>query len=441
MTDDPAHAPAKTTRRSALSRAHAGWLLCASLTGWGCHNPQVSGPLDQRAYVWQRQGPPAVVEAVKGSGRFSRLLFLAAEIDPNSPGRPQFLLETFDYVRQSPREIGLCIRIRELHGRFAGQPDALNAVLGTLRELEARARSSGVVVQEWQLDYDAPESGLEDYAALVRAARDVVSPLTITALPTWLNRGEAFSRLVGAADGYVLQLHGWDLAAQRPEAMRVLDFSRLERWIDQAASCGSPFHVSLPTYSYLAALDAAGKAIGLAAEAGLSARSAGAPLRLVGSDAAGLAGRVEAWTKRRPPQLAGIIWFRLPVRGDRLNWAPETLRAVAEGRVPRAELRATAEARGPGLFDLQITNSGESTESLPRRLLVELDLGELLAVDAIHGYVLQQMKDGSIAFDRTTAAPELLWPGDAIAVGWVRTTVGAPPTLRLAPIAPDEKPR
>jgi predicted RNA-binding protein with RPS1 domain len=212
-------------------------LLGASLTGWGCHDPHISGPLDQRAYVWQRQGTPTVLEAVKGSGRFSRLLFLAAEIDPNSPGRPEFLLETFDYVRQSPREIGLCIRIRELHGRFAIQPDALNAVLATLRELQNRARTSGIEVSEWQLDYDAPESGLEDYAALVRAARAVASPLTITALPTWLKRTEAFAELVAAADGYVLQLHGWDLEASRPEAMRVLDQSRLERWVDE----GDPF--------------------------------------------------------------------------------------------------------------------------------------------------------------------------------------------------------
>lgn len=439
MADDPAHAPAKTSRRRAFSRAHAGWLLGASLTGWGCHDPHISGPLDQRAYVWQRQGTPTVLEAVKGSGRFSRLLFLAAEIDPNSPGRPEFLLETFDYVRQSPREIGLCIRIRELHGRFAIQPDALNAVLATLRELQNRARTSGIEVSEWQLDYDAPESGLEDYAALVRAARAVASPLTITALPTWLKRTEAFAELVAAADGYVLQLHGWDLEASRPEAMRVLDQSRLERWVDEAASFGSPFHVALPTYSYLAALDSTGKAVGLEAEAELSARFAAAPQHLVGSEAAGLAGQVGAWTGRRPPQLAGIVWFRLPVRSDRLNWAPETLQAVVEGRVPRAELRGLAEAREPGLFDLQITNGGESTEPLPRRLLVELAPGQILAADAIHGYVLQPMQDGSIALDRTTASPELLWPGDAIVVGWVRTTAGAPPTLLLAPMALDGK--
>lgn len=395
--------------------------------------------MDQRAYVWQRQGTPALLEAVRNSGRFSRLLFLAAEIDPNSPGRPGFLLENFEHVRQSPREIGLCLRIRELHGRFAGQPDALNAVLETLRELRDRARMSGIAVSEWQLDYDAPESGLEDYAALVRAARAVVSPLTLTALPTWLKRKEAFSELVGAGDGFVLQLHGWDSEASGPDAMRVLDFRRLERWVDQAASHGLQFHVALPTYSYLAALDSTGKAIGLSAEAGPSARSAAAPQRLVGSEASGIAGHVGAWAGRRPPLLAGIVWFRLPVRGDRLNWAPETLLAVVEGRVPRAELRAAAEAREPGLFDLQITNAGESTELLPRRLRVELAPGRILAADAIHGYVLQQMQDGSIALDRTTASPELLWPGDAIVVGWVRTTAGAPPTLRLAPIALDGK--
>lgn len=439
MADDPAHAPAKTARRGSRSLARLGWLLGVAWTGWSCHDPFVSGPLDQRAYVWQRQGNSAVVEAVRTSGRFSRLLFLAAEIDPNSPEGPHFLLENLDYVRQSPREIGLCIRIRELHGRFADLPDALNAVLGTLSELQDRARSSGIVVREWQLDYDAPESGLEDYAALVRAARAVASPLTLTALPTWLKRKEAFSELVGAADGFVLQLHGWDLEASRPEAMRVIDLSRLEIWADQAASYGSPFHVALPTYSYLAAMDSSGKAIGLAAEAGPSARFAAAPQRLVGSEAAGLAGQVGAWTVRRPPQLAGIVWFRLPVRGDRLNWAPATLQAVVEGRVPRAELRAVAEAREPGLFDLQITNGGESTEPLPRRLLVELAPGQLLAADALHGYVPQQMQDGSIALDRTTASPELLWPGDAIVVGWVRTTAGAPPTLRLAPIALDGK--
>jgi len=36
------------------------------------------------------------------------------------------------------------------------------------------------------------------------------------------------------------------------------------------------------------------------------------------------AGLVREWTRERPEELAGILWYRLPVAGDRLNWPMPT---------------------------------------------------------------------------------------------------------------------
>ncbi len=39
-----------------------------------------------------------------------------------------------------------------------------------------------------------------------------------------------------------------------------------------------------------------------------------------------MAGLVRGWTEGHPKELTGILWYRLPVAGDRNNWTWPTLR-------------------------------------------------------------------------------------------------------------------
>jgi hypothetical protein len=65
------------------------------------------------------------------------------------------------------------------------------------------------------IDFDCAESKLDGYRVWVEAIQRRVAPLpvTITALPSWLN-SRAFQRLAAVATNYVLQVH----SVERPKS-------------------------------------------------------------------------------------------------------------------------------------------------------------------------------------------------------------------------------
>ena len=67
---------------------------------------------------------------------------------------------------------------------------------------------------------------------------------------------------------------------------------------------------------------------------------------------------VRDWTRGPAPGADGILWYRLPVAGDRLNWSWPTLRAVMAGRAP-GRGRAAVREPEPGLVEIDLVNDGE----------------------------------------------------------------------------------
>lgn len=335
-----------------------------------------SGPLAHSAYVWQRSWNPAVRGAVRGSD-LRELVALAAEVDLSA--RPPRIARVA--LADVGRPLGLAIRIGRFHGwgggtgRFADEPETVRLLVALIREIARRAPP------EIQIDYDCPESQLADYRVLLAAARPAAAParLTITALPSWLRHERAFASLVAATDGYVLQVH----SARPPEGSRpveLVDPEEAVRAVETAAGFGRPFRVALPTYSYGLVRDERGSVVGLSAEG-----AGGGPAAAV-SDPAALAGLIRTWTRDRPPELAGVIWFRLPVPGDVRNWPPETWRAVREGRAPRPELRRALREPEPGLVEIELVNAGETDHAPPPTLGARWNGGRLLAADGLAGY-------------------------------------------------------
>jgi hypothetical protein len=91
-------------------------------------------------------------------------------------------------------------------------------------------------------------------AAAKRAWPEVRS--TVTTLPT-PPKELCFGRLIAAADGWTLQLHG----THRPNLAKPVPlFAEAEAlgWIEQAEMFGRPFRIALPTYAYLACYSATG---------------------------------------------------------------------------------------------------------------------------------------------------------------------------------------
>ncbi|MGH7484878.1 MAG: DUF3142 domain-containing protein, partial [bacterium] len=123
-------------------------------------------------------------------------------------------------------------------------------------------------------------------------------------------------------------------------------------WAEKAALFGRPFRVALPTYSYQVAFDAKGTLIGLLAEGPLLSFGEGVTVVSASSDPGAMAGLVRDWTEKRPKELTGILWYRLPVAGDRNNWSWPTLRAVMAGRAPQPGLRAETRKPQPGLVEI-----------------------------------------------------------------------------------------
>jgi hypothetical protein len=373
-------------------------------------------------YVWQRQWNESVAQALaRATGSAQGFTALAAEVSWRG-GRARVTRVQLDYaaLRATRRPIGLALRLGSYAGPFDDRADATVLVAGLARELVREARAGGVEPAELQVDFDCAASRLEGYQEWVKALRTVAAsvPLTITALPSWLHE-RAFPDLVRATDGYVLQVHSLEPPAGPGATMSLCNPETARRWVEEAGKMGAPFRVALPSYSYLAAFGAKGEVVGVSAEGPSRTWDAGTTLRLVRSDAAAMAGLVQAWQTARPAAMQGILWYRLPVDGDRLNWTWPTLASVMRGAAPRQELRVEVAYPEPGLAEIVLVNAGLADMVPTTCVEVGWESGELLGADGLRGYRVRQMSPTRLQLDcREPTA--VLAPGDRWQIGWLR---------------------
>lgn len=421
-------------------------LLAAALvvflaTFWIVHQRprRAAGPLPQEAYVWQRTWGPEVRAALGRTSDLSALVILAAEVDL-STNPPRVTRAAYDPAALR-RPVGLAVRIGRFGrrtqpaGRFEDDPELTRRLAALARRLVEEARSRGLEVAEFQLDYDCPESRLDDYPVLVRAVRDAVSPVpvTITALPAWLRHRGEMKALLRETDGWVLQVHSLEPPSRPDAPIELCDPEAARRAVQDAARFHVPFRVALPTYSYLIAFAPTGKLLGVSAEGPLPSWPPGVQVRTATSDPGEIAGLVRGWTADRPAELSALIWYRLPVAGDRLNWSWPAFLAVQAGRPPRKDLRAVPRSAEPGLVEIDLTNAGEADEGWPFRIELEWDAGTLLAADGLSGYRILRTGPRSLFLERQISPwdPPFV-PGARRTVAWLRLTDGArilPPRL------------
>lgn len=425
------------TRRSVLLGTALLGIAVLAVLLWPARGRRASGPFPQEAYVWQRSWTPEVFAAITAAGQASdldALVVLAAEVDLST--RPPRVARTaldFAALRARDRPVGLALRI----GSFGRDRQSIREpAQPPLRELARlawglaeEARAQGVQVREVQLDYDCPESRLDEYPPLVQAVRAAAAPtpVTITALPSWLRHRRAFSALAAAADGYVLQVHSLEAPRSADARVELCDPAAARRAVEAAARFRRPFQVALPTYGYVVAFSPKGEILGLSAEGPVLSWPRNAVVRLVRSDPAAMAGLVRAWTADRPAELAGVIWYRLPTVSDRLNWSWPAFRAVRQGRAPRHRLEVHRRAAGPGLVDVELVNTGEADAGWPPSVEIRWDAGDLVAADGLAGYRVLRAGPGRVRFERDTSPWDRpLRPGERRTIGWVRTSLPDP---------------
>jgi hypothetical protein len=383
------------------------------------------------AYVWQRQPGLEVAAAMRDAAQFTGgFCILAAEISW-SKGAPVVTRTTPDYAKLAAlgKPAGLALRI--------GTPpnsrilDFKSQIIAEAVAIVSSAAKAGFAPAELQIDYDCPESKLDAYRQLLAGLRQAVgaTPLTFTALPAWLKHDGDFAALARevapTGGGFVLQVHSLEKPADIDAPFTLCDPARALVWTRQAdtiaARSGARFRIALPTYGYVLGFNESGRFIGLAAETPRD-WPANTQLRAVRSDPVEMSKLAQQLAAGKFPRADGIIWFRLPVEGDRLTWNATTFATVVRGGPVESRLEAIVWRRQPGLAEIAIVNCGQTTLELPRLVRIEWTPGpRVTACDELAGY--EARFDGGHKLDlHATRAPptSALAPGQSRIIGWIR---------------------
>lgn len=354
-----------------------------------------TGPLQHEAYVWQRRWDTAVTDAVRSPRELAALCVLHTELSFDG-GRRTLARADVDYtaLRDAGVPVGLALRIGPYRGPMVADDEAGRWVVDAAVQMLADAKAHDLVAAEVQIDFDAAERQLDDYRTWVAAIRAAAAPtpVVITALPSWLDR-RAFGRLVRACDGYVLQVHSLGRDT-------LCDPRKAHAWVvDAARAADVPFRVALPTYSHRL--------------------TAGGAVRMLAADPEAMASLVQAWTAKRPMHMQGVIWFRLPVEGEALNWTWPTLAAVMAGRTPQPAVRAVTRAVEPGLVEVVVSNDGDAGGQAASRHSLTWE-GDLLVADGLSGYAVTEREPGRLVLQWTTGDAPTLAPMQSRTIAWLR---------------------
>lgn len=367
----------------------------------GCEQ-HVAPALDQQLYVWQRQWTPAHEPALRASrSDFSTLRVLAlqgfpgtrwsrAQVDPGllkADGRPLIAVIRLDGQLQSL------------------DPEQVTAqILQVIADWQAQ----GLTLRGIEIDHDAGSARLAAYAELLEHLRTALPPslpLSITALPAWLDSAQ-LPALLQSVDSSVLQVH----AVSDPRR-GLFDPQQALKWAKAWARVSDkPFYLALPAYG-VALLDTDGGAPVVESEVQLER---GGQRRELLADPLQLSQLAKTLREDPPEHLAGLIWFRLPLANDRRAWSLTTLRAVAQGDLLSSHLGLSFKEQ-EGLYDIQLENRGNLDSPWPARITLKAQ--DCAGADALAGYALQQNAD-LLTFTRLRDGR--LPAGGQRAIGWAR---------------------
>ncbi len=355
-----------------------------------------NGPLVNSVYIWQRDWRPAVITATGEHGRhFHEIVILGAEIEwPQTVS----IHPNWAVLKATGRPIVLGVRVGQREG-ISADSAPYGQIARTCLALLQRATQAGVKIHGLQIDFDAASRQLPDYARwLARLRTDLPVPVSFTALPTWLD-APGFKQLAASAERYVLQVH-W------LQGGRICDPYLARTAVKKAGRFGRPFQVALPTYGH-------------------RLKSGGA----IRTPPAEMAGLVRGWTRHRPGSMTGIIWYRLPVGEEQLNWSWPTLAAVIRGEIPRPKLVISSRREG-ALHTLVARNTGNAAAALPK---ISVRCPAIVSGDGQGGYDFRRGATGALFSPDSSARWKVLSPGAEHTLGWLRLERPGPIALTIGP--------
>lgn len=369
----------------------------------GCEQ-QDAPPLDQQLYIWQRQWTPAHEAALRDSrSDFSTLRVLALQAFPGA-GWSRARIDA-PLLKHDGRPLIAVIRLD-------GQLKALDQqqVTAQILQLINDWQAQGLTLSGVEIDHDSGNARLPAYTEFLshlRAALPPSLPLSITALPAWLDSAQ-LPALLATVDSSVLQVH----AVSDPRR-GLFEPEQARRWAEAWGNItGKPFYLALPAYGVALLPDVGGAPV---VESEVALERAGQRRELL-ADPTQLSQLGKTLRDDPPAHLAGLIWFRLPLVNDRRAWSLTTLRAVARGDGLSSQLGLTFREQN-GLYDVRLDNSGNLDRAWPARITMTARGCE--GADALAGYSLQQSPD-LLTFTRLNEGR--LPAGGQRAIGWARCT-------------------
>lgn len=400
-------------------------LALLAFTHFSCKNAEsndvayTAGELPQEAYVWQRAWTNEVRATLQDKGaEFENVILLAAELtyqkdDSNKTGSGwscRHFSAPVHLAQQSPDVYGLAFRINTVAAQTGWSDRDAQEVIAAIRPYAASARMI-------QIDYDCPSKKLADYSKLLKSIRRAFpqSRLEITCLPDWLNFSE-FPNLVALTDRYIMQVHG---VSGHGKGMALCNVDDAYYVAEKCAKYGHPYLMALPTYRHAVSYDKEGKISQVASEGHYEKLN----YELAKANPVELSQLIQRWKKKRPELMQGVIWYRLPMPKDKMNWTWDTLSKVMQGEFrQQASISLSIKPSENGIYELMITNGSMQRIDWPSKVQVKWrGHGFCIAQESTMSYQIQSVarSEGAILHWSATS-PYPLAPGESVVCGRFR---------------------
>src|ERR1700682_2601170 len=150
-------------------------------------------------WVWQREDPLSETELTELAAQNVQTIYWhIGELE--SVGQTWHWKTRFAFPPRNESQLHYVPVVRLISRER--QPFSSAAVASLVTAFSSVSRFS----DELQIDYDAPDRLLSDYAAAIQRIRQIVPHLTITALPHW-SRPECLAQLQGSVDEFFPMLY------------------------------------------------------------------------------------------------------------------------------------------------------------------------------------------------------------------------------------------
>lgn len=388
----------------------------------GCKpEPKRFVPLPTEVYVWQRAWKPELAESVEQSKSWVQTYHLLMAEVGFEKGKGKITRIQADPTVMKSQKVGLVLRVFPSAAKTGWGAEATKLVVDLAKETVSAWPAGNVA--ELQLDYDCPDSKLVDYIRLLTEVKAALFPLkvTCTVLPSWLRQKE-FSALAAIVPGYVLQVHSLHLPKTQDKAVALVDLAETRNALAQAVTIGVPFRVALPTYSCVVEFDPAGKVREVYAEdvpQALPLQSAN--YVVLDADAYGMADLVSRWRTEASPLLQSVVWYRLPVAQDRLNWPLDVLAKVALGESLKRGWLAHCKKQEAGHVEVVIEQAGDAPDDLPTLVTLHWAGSEAVGADALGGYQVVESAAGYLSLKLVNPGRmPRVGSGTKRVIGWLR---------------------